>query len=257
MECPAQIEHTMEHFFKTLGNIDGFGDKTIKKLYTHGVRTVLQIYQMKEEDFRQMKCEKEDTETKKIVDCFGPVQSKNMIDQLQRSRIDPIEDWRFLASFGVFRMGGGNCEKLLRHYRLLAVFDLDNNKIAEVEGFAKVTAKAIVTGLKKIRSQFMKLYKLEFNLQITPLLSELKEAGVISEIAGKQIVFTGAMTSGKRTGMEAEARKLGAKVSSSVSKKTDYLITGENVGETKINAAKSKGVKVISEKQYIRLIRKE
>jgi len=257
MECPAQIEHTMEHFFKTLGNIDGFGAKTINKLYLNGVRTVLQIYQMGVDDFRQMECEKEDTETKKIINCFGPVQCQNMTDQLQRSIIDPIEDWRFLAAFGVFRMGGGNCEKLLRHYRLQDVFELDEDKIAEVEGFAKVTAKAIVSSLKKIRSQFMALYEQGFNLQITPFLSELKEAGIISKIAGKQIVFTGMMVSNKRAEIEAEARKLGAKVSASVSKKTDYLVTGENVGETKINAAKSKGVQVINESQYLQLIGKE
>ncbi|MFV1976287.1 MAG: BRCT domain-containing protein [Candidatus Scalindua sp.] len=257
MECPAQIENTMEHYFKTLGNIDGFGAKTISKLYKNGVRTVWQIYQMKVDNFQQMKCEKEDAETKKIINCFGPVQSKNMRDQLNRSRLDPIEDWRFLASFGVFRMGGGNCEKLLCCYRLLDVFELDESKIAEVEGFAKVTAKAIVTGLKKIRKQFMMLYESGFNLQITPLLSELKEAGVISNISGKKVVFTGAMTSGKRTEMEADARKLGAKVSSSVSKKTHYLVAGENVGQKKIDAAKSKGVTVISEKQYLQLIRRE
>ncbi len=258
LECPAQIENTMEHFFKTLGNIDGFGEKTINKLFINGVTTVLQIYRMGVEDFQKMKCGKEDAETNsKNVNCFGPKQSKNMVDELRRSKIDPIEDWRFLAAFGVFRMGGGNCEKLLRHYRLLDVFDLEESKIAEVEGFAEVTAKAIVSGLKKIRRQFMNLYELEFDLQITLLFSELKEAGIISEISGKQVVFTGSMTSGKRAEMEAEARKLGAKVSSSVSKKTDYLVTGENVGETKISAAKSKGVKVISENQYLRLIGKE
>lgn len=256
MECPTQIENTIEHFFKTLGNIDGFGPKTISKLFNNGIRTVLDIYQMEEEDFRQMKCEKGDVE-KNIMNCFGPVQSQNMVEQLQRSKNEAIEDWRFLAAFGVFRMGGGNCEKLLRHYRLLEAFDLDESKIAEVEGFAQITAKAIVSGLRKIKSQFMKLHDMGFNLLTTLLISELKESGVLSEISGKQIVFTGAMTSGKRTKMEAEARKLGAKVIDAVSKKTDYLIMGENVGATKINAAKSKGVKVINEKQYLHLINKD
>ena len=253
IECPAQVEHAMEHFFKTLGNIDGLGPKTISKLYINGVRSVGQIYEMKISAYLEMKCEKEDGENLKSVNCFGPKQCENIVTQLQRSRLDPIEDWRFLASFGVFRMGGGNCEKLLRHYRLLDVFDLDESTISQVEGFADVTARAIVSGLKKIRSQFMVLYEMGFNLQTTPLLSELKEAGVISEISGKQVVFTGAMISGKRSEMEAEARKLGAKISSAVSKKTDYLITGENVGATKISAATSKGVKVISEKEYLLL----
>jgi len=252
--CPAQIEKTMEYFFKTLGSIDGFGDKGINKLYLNGVRSVFQIYQMKVQDFLDMKCKKENSTESKDVNCFGPIQSQNMVDQLKRSKEEPVEDWRFLASFGVVRMGTGNCEKLLHHYRLLEVFDLNESDIANVEGFAKVTAEAVVSGLRKIRNQFKSLYSLRFNLQATPLISELKEAGVMSEISGKQVVFTGSMETGSRTEMEAKARKLGAKVAKAVSSKTDLLVTGKNVGEKKITTAESKGVTVVSEKQYMQLI---
>jgi len=77
----------------------------------------------------------------------------------------------------------------------------------------------------------------------------------ISDISGKQLVFTGTMLHGKRSDMQAEAKKLGAKVGSSVTGKTDYLVAGEKAGASKINAAKSNGVKVLTEDEYLALLK--
>lgn len=63
------------------------------------------------------------------------------------------------------------------------------------------------------------------------------------------------MIEGSRSDMEKNAKALGAKVGKSVTSKTTYLVTGDKVGETKINAAKDKGVKVLSEQQYLDFIR--
>ena len=241
-KCPAQIEHTIEHFFSVLGNIDGFGEKTIKKLFMNGVKSVSEIYSLTEKKLNSME--------------FGEKTSKNLIDQLTRSREELIPDWRFLAAFGVFRMGKGNCEKLLKEHRLQEIFTLTEENIIKVEGFSNKTAKVIVEGFGEIEDEFKRVNLEKFNLDITLLTSELKHSGVISKISGKRVVFTGSMESGKRQVLEAEARKMGAKVGGSVSKITDYLVAGNNVGETKINAAKSKGVKVVSEKQYLELVKK-
>jgi len=62
------------------------------------------------------------------------------------------------------------------------------------------------------------------------------------------------MTQGSRSDMQANAKKMGAKVGSSVSGKTDYLITGEKVGASKLNSAQAKGVEVLTEQQYLELI---
>ena len=241
IECPAQITHTIEHFFKTLGNNDGFGPSTTNKLYGSGIKTLPEIYNLKVKNF--------------IAMGFGPKQSENLFHQLKRSRSEKIEDWRFLSAFGVYRMGGGNCEKLLSHYPLKKIFELTAHDIEDVEGFAEKTAEVVVKGFRKIRRLFDDIYNLDFNLDKTPLITELKESGILSPIAGKQIVFTGTMIHGKRPEMQAEAKKLGAKVGSAVTGKTDYLVTGEKVGASKISAADSKGIKVLTEDEYLYLIK--
>ncbi|MEC4748675.1 helix-hairpin-helix domain-containing protein [Methylomicrobium sp. Wu6] len=239
VQCPAQIENTIEHFFRTLRNIDGFGEKTIEKLHAAGIRSVYQIYQLDAERLQALG--------------FGEKISQNLLDQLLRSRTEPLEDWRFLGAFGIYRMGLGNCERLLQNFPLLAIFDLTLNDIVSIEGFAEKTGEAVISSLAKIKTDFMRIHALGFNLLRTPLRSE--QAQSVSPIAGKTIVFTGAMRHGTREDMTREAKRLGAKVGSSVSGKTDFLVTGDDVGAAKINAAQEKGVKVISEAEYLKILK--
>lgn len=242
LQCPAQIANSLEHFFRVLGNVDGFGTATIEKLYAHGIRSVDEIYALPAEAFESMG--------------FGPKQSQNLVQQLRRSRNERIADWRFLAAFGVFRMGGGNCERLLMHYTLTDIFALSEQDIVQIEGFADKTAAAVVKGLKRAKPLFDKLYALGFNLERTPLLSE-KPGNTQSSIAGKLLVFTGSMQHGSREEMEREAKLLGAKVGSSVTGKTDWLVTGQKVGAAKLNDAQQKGIAVISEEEYLKMIGRE
>ncbi|RJX71657.1 DNA ligase [Vibrio sinensis] len=239
-DCPAQTENTLVHFFKTLGNNDGFGPKNIEKLTNLGVKHIHQMYNLKAHEFAAYG--------------FGEKTSKNLFDQLQASREIGIEDWRFLSAFGVSRLGGGNCEKLLEHYSLVELFALTAEDIADLDGFAKLSAEAIVEGLANIKDEFFKVYELGFNLNITPKASEKDDSS--SPIAGAIVVFTGTMLQGKRGDMEKHAKELGAKVAKSVTGKTSYLVAGTKVGETKINSAKEKGVTVLSEQEYIDLISK-
>ncbi len=237
-QCPAQIENTIEHFFRTLANNDGFGEKTIQKLHAAGVNSVYAIYQLTLEDLISMG--------------FGEKTAQNLLAQRQRSQNEAIEDWRFLGAFGLYRMGLGNCERLLQHYRLTDIFKLTADDIISIEGFADKTAAAVVECLAKIKHEFQQLYQLGFNLTTTPLLSEQQQNH--SPIAGKTIVFTGTMVHGKRDVMAQQAKRLGAKVATSVTGKTDFLVTGTDVGAAKIAAATQKGVQVISEDEYLALL---
>lgn len=237
-KCPAQIENSIEHFFRTLANVDGFGLKTIEKLHAHGVNSVFAVYQL---DLPQLQAMG-----------FGEKTSQNLLSELQRSRNVAIEDWRFLGAFGIHRMGLGNCERLLQHYRLTGIFDLSRDDIVSIEGFAEKTAEAVVTSLTTIRQDFMQLYQLGFNLTSTPLLSEQRQNS--SPIAGKVLVFTGTMLKGTRDDMIRDAKRLGAKVAGSVTGKTDFLVTGSEAGAAKINAAREKGVPILSEEEYLALI---
>jgi DNA ligase (NAD+) len=94
---------------------------------------------------------------------FGEKTSSNLVGQLERSSTEQIEDWRFLAAFGVVRLSIGNCENLLKACPLSDIFALDIEKIAEIEGFAELTAYAIVTGLRSIKDEFELLSQRNFN----------------------------------------------------------------------------------------------
>ena len=239
-DCPAQTENTLVHFFKTLGNNDGFGPKVIAKLHEYNVKRIHEIYKLPKHKF--------------ISFGFGDKTSQNLVDQLNTSKEVSIEDWRFLAAFGVSRLAGGNCEKLLAHYSVTELFDASVEDIVSIEGFAELSAQAIVEGLLNIKEEFFNVYQLGFNLVSTPKISETQQSENESPIKGQMLVFTGTMTQGSRGDMEKQAKILGAKVGKSVSGKTNFLIAGIKVGENKINAAKDKGVTVLSESEYLSLI---
>lgn len=236
LDCPAQITHTMEHFFKTLNNNDGLGAATIKRLYEQGIRHVDEIYGLSETDFVSMG--------------FGPKQSSNLVEQLQRSRMEAIEDWRFLSALGVFRMGLGNCERLLRHFELSQIFSLTEADIVSIEGFAEKTAQVIVEGFSSIKTLYDRLMELGFTLKTT----RQNNTATGHVLQNKTLVFTGTLLSGTRDQLSSLAKAQGARVASSVTSKTDFLVAGDNVGHNKITAAQDKGVQVISEQEFLALL---
>ena len=238
LQCSARKENTIIYFFKTLGNNDGFGPKVIEKLHLFGVDHVHQVYELSEYQLKSFG--------------FGEKTAQNLVGQLRASREIEIEDWRFLSAFGVNRLGAGNCEKLLKHHSVLELFELTVEDMITIDGFADVSAQTISQGLNDIKEDFTKVYELGFNLGVTP--KQLEQSNNGSPIAGKLVVFTGAMTQGGRGDMEKEAKLLGATIGKSVSGKTDFLVTGNKVGENKINAARAKGVQVITEEEYLKLL---
>lgn len=244
ISCPAQIANSIEHFFRTLANNDGFGEKTIKKLHENGVNSVYRIYQLTTDELITMGFRSQDGKN---------LLAKNLINQLQRSRSEAIEDWRFLGAFGIYRMGLGNCERLLQHHNLLDIFALTIEDIIKIEGFAEKTGAAVVKALALIKDEFMKIHQLSFNLIATPLLGEQPKKS--SPIAGLTLVFTGTMQHGKRDDMIKTAKLMGAKVGSSVTSKTDYLVVGSDVGTNKTKAAETHGVPTLSEADYLQLIK--
>lgn len=232
--CPDQVAGRLEYFFKILANNDGFGIKTIEKLYECGIRKISQIYNLNQDDLIDMG--------------FGNKTSENLINQLRRSYTEQIEDWRFLAAFGVYRMGMGNCENLLKSYSLSNIFSLTVEEVENIGGFAQLTARLIVDGLREISEEYEQLFKREFNLEKTILNKDLSEFE--HEFFNKKIVFTGKMKS-SREAVKKQAKSMGVQVVSSVNTKTDFLVIGEKVGEKKIQSAQKFGVEVITEQEYL------
>ncbi len=236
-ECPAQVIGKMAYFFKILANNDGFGIATIEKLYKQDIRKISEIYALNSVRLMAMG--------------FGEKTSSNLVGQLERSSTEQIEDWRFLAAFGVVRLSIGNCENLLKAYPLSDIFALDIEKIAEIEGFAELTAYAIVTGLRSIKDEFELLSQRNFNLELTYLQKDLVE--FTHKLNGKKVVFTGKM-SNPREAMKKYAKSIGIQVVTSVSAKTDYLVIGEKVGDKKIENAEKFGVEILTEEKYLAII---
>ncbi len=236
--CRDQIVGVMVYFFKALANNDGFGIATIQKLYDHGVRQISDIYILTQEELMEMG--------------FGDKTSQNLIDQLRRSRQESIEDWRFLAAFGVPRLGMGNCENLLKNYKLDEIFNLSVEVIASIEGFAELTAELIVSGLQSIKVEYEKLIVNGFVIESTALNSNVSQKNHI--FYNKRIVFTGAMAL-SRSDLTKQAKSFGIMVSPSVSSKTDYLVIGDNVGQSKLNAAKAKNTKILTEEEYLQKLK--
>lgn len=233
-DCPAQVSGTLEFFFKTLGNCDGFGPKIVEQLWDGGVTHIVEIYR----------------KPLTVITNAGITGKTaiNLVKELEKSQQIILEDWRWLAAFSIPNIGKGGCEKLLKNHPLESIFDLTVEDIVKIDGFAIKSATMLVETLKHIKPYVDELLPL-FNLKRTVIGSIVE-----SPISGKTIVFTGSL-SVKRTDLEKQAKDLGAKVGSSVSSKTDYLIIGENVGANKIEGARKHEVKVLTEVEYMDMIK--
>ena len=233
LTCPAQLQSKLLYFFTTINNCDGFGPKTIETLCNNGIKSLRDIYNLDYNKLTSMG--------------FGPGESSNLILALENSRKVPIEDWRFLAAFNIPFVGKGGCELLLKHYSLSDIFYLTKEQIMSIKGLGDKSSDAIINALKDIKDDFDYLYSLKFKLNITPHSSTVTYN---SPIANKSIVFTGTMLVNTRETMEKEAKELGAKVSSSVTSKTDYLVVGEKPGNSKLKDAEKHNTTILTEDQY-------
>lgn len=237
-DCIAQTEARLQHFFHVLGNIDLFGPKTIEVLASQHFTQLPAIYALQADEFEAMG--------------FGPKQASNLVAQLKRSRTEEVEDWRFLAAFGIEHLGRGDSRKLLKEYPLEKIITLDSDDIAKINGFGPITATAIPRSLKTKWDSIQALLRLNFNLIRSDQNEQIAED---NPIYGKSLVFTGAMSQPRKT-MKENALNLGAKVQAAVNKKTNLLIIGKKVGAKKIEKAEALGTEVITEKTYLARIKK-
>ena len=124
------------------------------------------------------------------------------------------------------------------------------SNIKDIKGFDTIKAEKIVNGLKCYGEELAHLLdRVGFTLELTKNLDDIE-----SPIKGEVVVFTGSFQMGGRGDFEKKAEQLGAQVRKSVTSKTTMLITGANVGATKINAAKERGTRCLTEVQYLKFL---
>ena len=171
----------------------------------------------------------------------------NVIAAIEASKTQPL--WRFIAALGIRHVGGQSAQILAEHFGSLnTLMEATQEGLADIDQIGPIMTKSV--------------YEYFHDLKNKLVIDELLRAGVKPEqpktrhsdkLAGKTIVVTGTLENFTRQQIEQAIRQAGAKSSSSVSKKTDFVLAGSNPG-SKLDKARKLGVKVIDEKQFLELL---
>jgi DNA ligase (NAD+) len=256
--CPAQAVERLKHFVsRNAFDIDGLGDKQIQEFYDAGiVMSAADIFTLQKRDERSQKKLKD-------REGFGDVSIRNLFSAIDARR--KIELHRLIYALGIRRVGEGNAKLLARHYGTLEAFvdamraaakgqSEDGNSseayadLNGIEGVGEVVADAVVEFFAESRNG-KALDDLLAEIDVLPAEQAAKD----SPVSGKTVVFTGSLEKMTREEAKAMAERLGAKVSGSVSKKTDLVVAGPGAG-SKLKDAEKHGVKVLSEDDWFKLI---
>jgi DNA ligase (NAD+) len=237
--CPPQIKGKMEHFVSRKAmNIEGLGGETIDLLYSQGLlKNIADIYTLTKDDIAKQ-------------ERLGEKSAQNMLAGIEESKQVP---WaRVLFALGIRMVGETTAKKIARRFP-----NIDQLQWATVEQLT-----AIEDVGEQIASNIIAYFNDINNLEI---INRLREAGVQMEsqeemalqsdkLQGKSIVISGVFTHHTRDEYKAMIEANGGKNVGSVSKKTSFILAGENMGPEKRKKAESLGVEILTEEQFLALI---
>jgi DNA ligase (NAD+) len=237
--CPAQLKRSLCHFAaRHAMDIEGMGEALVTQLVDKGlVKNIADIYSLTKEQLL-------------TLERMGEKSAQNILDGIEASKNRDL--WRLVHGMGIVHVGEGAAQKLADHF-----LDLDKLASASVEELQQ----AEDCGPVMAQSVF-DFFQNEKNRAI---LKRLKEAGLKTKeparkkvaatgpFAGKTVVVTGTLSKFSRDQAKAELQNRGAKVTDSVSAKTDYLIVGEDAG-SKLDKAKKLGVKTLNEAELLQML---
>ncbi len=232
LNCPARVVNSIIYFAsKQCLNIEGLGEKIVEQLYEAGlVKELEDIYRLKMEDLLKL-------------EGFKEKKAKNLLDAIARSK--GAECWRFLNALGIEHIGEVASKKICSTYGLEFI-DLSKEELMSIEGFGEEMAESYLEFMRVNREKVLRL--LEIIKPKAPEKEEIKE----SLFTGKTVVLTGSMKK-SRGEIKAMLERLGAKVTGSVSKHTDYVIYGEDPG-SKYDKAKKVGVELMPESRMWEIV---
>ncbi|MGA9894135.1 MAG: NAD-dependent DNA ligase LigA [Xanthobacteraceae bacterium] len=249
--CPYQtIEHLKHFVSRRAFDIDGLGDKQIELFYEQGwVKEPTDIFTL---EARNKKIKLEE------VEGFGETSVRNLFAAIAARREISLE--RFIYSLGIRHVGETTAVALARGYGSWNAFHDACLKLAKDDEGTKEEMDALDqigdTVIESLHDYFGEAHnrkRIERLAEQVKILDAEKPRGD-SKIAGKTVVFTGTLEKMTRDEAKASAERLGAKVSGSVSKKTDYVVAGPGAG-SKLAEAKKHGVTVLTEDEWVKLIR--
>ena len=245
--CPAQAVERLKHFCsRNAMDIEGLGDKQIETFFREGlIRTATEIFTLAERD---------KNEGGKLVERegYGKTSVRNLFAAIEERRRVPLN--RLIYALGIRRIGEINARRLARHF---GSFDaLRKTASTAVEGSETRTELQAIDGVGDAVAESVADFFLEprnegaldaLLAQVTP--EPMESIASSSPVAGKTIVFTGSLERLTREEAKAQADRFGAKVSGSVSAKTDLVVAGPGAG-SKLTKARDLGVEIISEDEW-------
>ena len=233
IECPAKLVRNIIHFVsRDCMNIDGLGDKIIEQLINKNlISNIADIYFLKFEDIATLKKN-------------GQKFTQNLIDAINNSKNNDL--YRLIAALGIRHIGTKAAKTLAKKYKTMdSLMNASLESLAMTDDIGEISANSI--------------YEFFRQDQTVDLINRLKEANVNMEalesedidnrFEGKTFVLTGTLEKFTRKEASDLIEKHGGKTSGSVSKKTDYVLAGEDAG-SKLTKAQSLGVEIITEEQF-------
>jgi DNA ligase (NAD+) len=244
LTCPAQTVERLIHFCRRNAmDIEGMGAENIQALFDAGlVRSPADIFRLKDH-----------AETLRGWPGWGERKIANLLAAIEARRRVPLE--RFIFALGIRRIGEQNAKLLARHYhsfdewrRKMLAATVIGSEAREELGSIQGIGPAIATELAEFFAEEHNRAALDDLVQeVTPEDAELATSD--SVFSGRTVVFTGTLETMSRDEAEAQAERLGAKVSKSVSKKTDFVVVGADAG-SKAKKAAELGVKTLTEAEW-------
>lgn len=236
VECPAQQMRNIIHFAsKGAMNIDGMGPAMVKLLLDNKfIENAADIYSLKKERLV-------------TLDRMGERSAENLIEAIERSKDNPLD--RVIFAIGIRNVGSAGAKLLCDRFGSIdEIMNASAEDIAAIDGFGDVMSENVYSAFRD--KHFIDLIE---RLKAAGVKMEyVREEGADSRFEGKTFVLTGTLPNMKRSEAKELIEKFGGKVSGSVSKRTDYVVAGDDAG-SKLTKAEELGINIISEAELIQM----
>lgn len=235
-DCPAQLLRSLEHFAsRGAMNIDGLGEAVVEQLVSADlVHTVADLYTL---DLLQLSS----------LERFGTKSAENLLKSIENSKQN--EPDRLIFALGIRGIGQKAATLLMKKFGdVESVMNAEVSDIAAIDGFGEILAQSVYNGFREPhRVKLIERLK-ELGLKMTYSSQQVSD-----KLNGLTFVLTGTLPTLKRDEAKAMIEQRGGKVSGSVSKKTSYVVAGEEAG-SKLTKANKLGITVLTEEQFLQMI---
>lgn len=236
-DCPAQLLRHLIHFVsRDAMDIDGLGSAVLEQLLNNGlIKNFVDIYNLRAVDVA-------------ALDRMGEKSALNLINAIENSKSAEIN--KLIFALGIRHIGQKAAKLLCEHFLSIeAIFEASVDDILKIDGFGEIMAQSVYDYFSLPQTRTLIDNLKELGVKMKPL--EKKQKGGV--FLGKTFVLTGTLPTMTRSQASKIIEENGGKTSSSVSKKTDYVLAGEDAG-SKLTKAQSLGVTVISEQELLSMI---